>query len=1735
MTSHYFSLLFNCCSSTRVVDDCAAVLQGGSDDISALQLWDSIMRQYGVKERCDEEIAALSKDSNFKDQDAAASLQRERAVAVAATVDALRRLVSKEMREKLEAADRHLSQNSVNLTITHKSDMLSNFHPDFWGSCFVDLFPRGDCQERSRHRRSITDDEWAMALVTRADFRRWRRSFEFVACLYNVLLRRNQLRAVSLWVTRNVDQVEKDFSNVTHHDIVAQMMASGECDSVRALLKKKGQVDDKLQKVFHAMNQVQRNVRGSEAEKDVLSYRFNAMRIWNGFSSLFFTLNPNDVKSPITLTMVDNERFHTRKFSLDMSDLETDTFLSEALRDRPRLLHEMVAQDPLAATMCFHYTVRLVIDTLFSCSAPGVPYPDGCPAHVVPGVFGHIAGYLGVVEPQMRKALHIHMLIQLHGFSHPNDLFNGDTLVNAFRRIWHYVASIFFRSVEGFAAYTCEASAKEVLRSKPIIPLKPKQRGMIGEERVRESILAQLKARGISEEISFRKEDREVRYFVPSIYNNASVSSADFAGFASAEVNAGTLKTGNHVCRPDVCHKGRLAKLGFCRMFFWHWVQFRNSKGQVAAKRSHGLPLQPRWNGEGPPPICSDAPRKGLPALEVNHPFHFKMTPSMLLGPRCNHDLGVLLRLPVLPPSLFDDENHVDTKTMEQSCNEASEAMIDAMIDHEFYCSNYASKDQPHIEGLLQTLIDGVRGLDREIAERAQRDERLEGFERGKRLLNRLISSTNRRMHKGYPEMLSYLLKQPSFYCSHTFVSLMFHHALQSAGAHVRKLASGQSTGFIQSVVRPVSGKQINANSVEDYIFRPLKLQKFSWYFFVAACDATKESKANILPWREYGNVRHPCYYQGTPVRSSVLACSLQENGEPIRRYPYHVVLRTHTAWRVPMLLGGMPHKPAKDATEIEKGTYALFIMLLFRAWQGYECVDFLQRLLGDYKDGMAESLAWTLVYKEYLRWREQDIDAKARPYLNKGMPCGKEPAFDTDEWWACMTSVRLRNVELATHSLRSTPYSAPSDIDGLPVERNNATHVGEQQDEHGNGGEDEVLSNVSNPPDNWDNENTFNEYNENHHNDHADAGNYPPLSSSLMQRCGVLPAGIVLDDLLQWPARPLTKKRISAENNYLYTYAATLQDAQQSTDEITPRIVRTNSSGLTLLSSDAIRCFDSQQQFLKDVDAYQEDINDKLHIPSTNSKDPAKQSVWEQKLSATVQELGGYVPSPTIVIETACYFLQSGLFNIPDTGKINVKAGRALMLIAQWLQERMLVQWARDDVLGVEVPSKPLFDEHILILIGAGGTGKTTVLRAAEALVDHFAGPESVRKCAISNTAARLLHGDTLHALCKLTFYEMNTRAGRLTSKVLKKHRARWRTAEAMFLDEISMVAPDQLCESDIRLRQAKEKPDTKFGGLLTLLSGDFLQLPPVRKQTLAAVVDDAGFVQKDPVHFVPGEDEEDEQCAAQIRQGLELWRSFSNVVSFETNIRAPGILSRLQLEMREGSISDEMWNLYMSRVLQPNDVRLTQKPFSTSRVHYLVHRHSIRARQSFTNAVAECRAKGKPLFIVQAADVVKDEDAAHFTPAMRKDLLSMTNPRHTKSLPGVLPLYEGMYLSLYSKDCVRLGLMNGCDCVLERIIFADEEELPTDVVAGEPITLEYLPISLLLRAVNVPWSLATNALPRLPANMRRQGLFQLRPTSRYLRRKVAKDEFINIRRTQLATLPADTKVVHSAQGYAY
>ena len=152
-----------------------------------------------------------------------------------------------------------------------------------------------------------------------------------------------------------------------------------------------------------------------------------------------------------------------------------------------------------------------------------------------------------------------------------------------------------------------------------------------------------------------------------------------------------------------------------------------------------------------------------------------------------------------------------------------------------------------------------------------------------------------------------------------------------------------------------------------------------------------------------------------------------------------------------------------------------------------------------------------------------------------------------------------------------------------------------------------------------------------------------------------------------------------------------------------------------------------------------------------------------------------------------------------------------------------------------------------------------------------------------------------------------------------------------------------------------------------------------------------------------------------AEARQGFELWRSITRVVCLTVNVRAPGVLSRLQAEMRSGTISDDMWNLYMSRVLQPGDLRLQDPslPFFNNEIHFIVHRHRIRTMRSMDHAKEYSNLHEVPLYIVQARDeVVRSDDAAKLTPQLRASLLQRVNPDDTSGLPG-------FFLCIAGCDC--------------------------------------------------------------------------------------------------------------------
>ena len=93
---------------------------------------------------------------------------------------------------------------------------------------------------------------------------------------------------------------KKDLQSVTATGLMANALASGDVNSVREALRKKN-LEGPIQAAFQTMQRVQRTVRGSEAERDNLLPQFQAMRLWNGCSSLLFTLNPHDIRSPLTM------------------------------------------------------------------------------------------------------------------------------------------------------------------------------------------------------------------------------------------------------------------------------------------------------------------------------------------------------------------------------------------------------------------------------------------------------------------------------------------------------------------------------------------------------------------------------------------------------------------------------------------------------------------------------------------------------------------------------------------------------------------------------------------------------------------------------------------------------------------------------------------------------------------------------------------------------------------------------------------------------------------------------------------------------------------------------------------------------------------------------------------------------------------------------------------------------------------------------------------------------------------------------------------------------------------------------------------------------------------------------------------------------------------------------------------------------------------------------------------
>jgi ATP-dependent exoDNAse (exonuclease V) alpha subunit len=125
------------------------------------------------------------------------------------------------------------------------------------------------------------------------------------------------------------------------------------------------------------------------------------------------------------------------------------------------------------------------------------------------------------------------------------------------------------------------------------------------------------------------------------------------------------------------------------------------------------------------------------------------------------------------------------------------------------------------------------------------------------------------------------------------------------------------------------------------------------------------------------------------------------------------------------------------------------------------------------------------------------------------------------------------------------------------------------------------------------------------------------------------------------------------------------------------------------------------------------------------------------------------------------------------------------------------------------------------LFITGRAGTGKTTLLHEFVATT-----AKSVAVCAPTGVAALAIGGQTIHSLLRLPLGIIGDRE---LGFIPKESLAVLANLDALVVDEVSMVSADVLDAIDRRLRQAKRRRNSPFGGIQMMMFGDPYQLSPV------------------------------------------------------------------------------------------------------------------------------------------------------------------------------------------------------------------------------------------------------------------------------------------------------------------
>jgi hypothetical protein len=245
------------------------------------------------------------------------------------------------------------------------------------------------------------------------DDRRFETSHSFIFVVFNLLQRRDACFHAQLIATKPYFQASaQEIQSLNSNDI--EMALNKSQNNTFSSTS-----NASLHKLLNHIKTIGGRVMGSTYSRTALRTRIHALIYNQGLPSIFLTLNPADIHSPVAL--------YFAGVKLNLDNIQIEQLMTTYKRA------EIIASHPVATAKFFHLLITNILDTM-----------------IVGGVLGPVKAYFGTVENQGRGSLHLHLLIWLDHDFKPSDLKEKIQNVDFREKLKEYLEDIIKEDLDKF-------------------------------------------------------------------------------------------------------------------------------------------------------------------------------------------------------------------------------------------------------------------------------------------------------------------------------------------------------------------------------------------------------------------------------------------------------------------------------------------------------------------------------------------------------------------------------------------------------------------------------------------------------------------------------------------------------------------------------------------------------------------------------------------------------------------------------------------------------------------------------------------------------------------------------------------------------------------------------------------------------------------------------------------------------------------------------------------------------------------------------------------------------------------------------------------------------------------------------------------------------------------------------------------------------------------------------------